>query len=342
MKWSKLYLLFMALSTSIFMPAQGTAIQNEAREIAIIGSGPAGLSAAIIAAQADKSVVLLTGPDIKGSFQFSQNPKNWPTNRGKSGNEIMERLLSEINELKKEGNIQIIESTLTSLSENSNIFTCSTEDGKTFHAKSVIIATGSSPKKLDPSSVAHTEDFRGTTLLNTFKKEDTSWHGSRIVVVGGGEDALKKTSKLAKHAKTITLIVRGKELKASKKKIDALMQEKNVRILYNSTIASLEGSPPILTAVRLTQSDSTKAPKIIGCDYVIEALGLVPNSQPFTDLVECDKNGYIKITEATKSSKNGIFAAGTVADPIYQQAVIASTDGVKAAYDAIRYLKEKK
>jgi len=321
------------------------------KEVAIIGSGPAGLSAAIITALYGKNIALLTGPHVKGRFRHSSNPSNWPSQSDVSGQEIMDSLYTHLEKVmytKKKNTAfspHILEETACHIErgyKDKELFLITTSEGSRIVTKTVIIATGTSPKQLD-ETVENAQNFRDVTLVSHLNKDSPSWHGKRIVIVGSGEDAATKAIKYSKLAESVTLVSKHSEMKVSPKTFEKLEEISNLRIVYNVEPRKLVGDQDRVHSILLHKVDDIAFQISIGCDFVVEALGSRPNSRIIQQIVDCDPNGYIQTVEKSSlTSCPGLFAAGNVADSKYQQAFIASSDGMKAAYDAIAYLTNRK
>ncbi len=340
----KYYILFPLLLLSTFViNLSGAEPYPQTRDIIIIGSGPAGLGAALVAGLNNKSTIVLTGPTPKGAFQYSQHPKNWPGVSEKSGNDIMTQMYDQVATFP----IQFVEENAIAVTfeTSSGLFSLVTDKGSYYTAKCIIVATGTSPKRLE--KIENGALFRDTTLVTSLKKNDTTWWGKKIVVVGGGDDAVSKALKAAEKAESVTLLVRTNSLKVSQaSEIDKLSSLSNVSILYNATLVRVDGYQNHMTFATAEIIDDESPLGFrqlsIPCEFVVEALGTHPNSDIVKPLVACDENGYIITRKPTTvTSCPGIFAAGVVSDPSYQQAFIAASEGMKAGYDAIKFLKNK-
>jgi len=298
--------------------------------VAIIGSGPAGMSAAIYAARANLHTVVFEGKTPGGQLMGTSDVENWPGIGKKRGPEIIEGLKKQAQSFGATFSSEIIKQ----VDFTSWPYKITTEDGTTAHALSVVIATGGSHRELDVPGEKKYWGGRGVTACATcdapfFKDKD-------VVVVGGGDSAAEQALQLASHAKKITVLVRGDKMRASAAMQDRLKVYPHISIRYNTKMIQVVGDEHHVTSVEV-QTDGK--PETIAVEGVFLAIGHTPNSQMFSPAVACDAQGYILVNPPTQvTSMPGIFAAGDVTDHRYRQAGVASGDGIKAALDAIHFL----
>ncbi len=227
----------------------------------------------------------------------------------------------------------IVPEEVTYVAQDMDRFFIMTSSGREFTPEAVIIATGTGAKKLN---VYGEREAAGRGLNYELNKDDISWHGKDVVVIGGGEDAVQNAKRLAVKASSVQVLVRGDDCKASHADVHALQAMPNVTISFNTAVKGVISDSESVIAV-LTDSG------VIRCDQIFVSIGLTPNSDLVKEFVECDKDGYIVLIGRTQTTScPGLFAAGTVADPIYSESFISAAQGMMAAYDTCKYLKAKK
>jgi thioredoxin reductase (NADPH) len=320
----------------------------------ILGSGPAGYTAAVYAARANLNPVLITGYDKGGQLTTTTDVDNWPADaHGVQGPELMERFEQHA----KRFNTNIIFDSIKSTSLSRRPFVL-TGDKATYTCDALIIATGASAKYLGLPSETQ---FMGKGVSACATCDGFFYKGERVAVVGGGNSAVEEALYLSNIAEHVTVIHRRDKFKAEKILIDKLMQKTTgpnpkITIKWHSTLAEVLGDKSGVTGIRIqnlqpnTNSASatditnvtTNSTEDISLKGVFIAIGHTPNTQIFTDQLEMT-NGYINVTSglkgnATQTSVPGVFAAGDVADQVYRQAVTSAGTGCMAALDAERFL----
>lgn len=307
-------------------------------KIIIIGSGPAGYSAAIYAARANLKPLLISGLQPGGQLTTTTDVENWPGDANElTGPALMERMREHAEKF----NVDIIDDFVTKVNFSVRPFVIETEDD-TYTSDSVIVCTGASAKYLGLES--ETEFFgRGVSACATC--DGFFYRNEKVVVVGGGNTAVEEALYLSNIASHVTLIHRRDSFKAEKIMINKLMdkvKEGKITLELDSELKEVQGEVEGVTQV-LVSNLKTKEEKVIETKGVFIAIGHSPNTDLFKDQVEMNEHGYIitkggKDGNATSTSVEGVFAAGDVQDFIYRQAITSAGTGCMAALDAERYL----
>ena len=303
----------------------------------ILGSGPAGWTAAVYAARANLKPVVITGLTPGGQLSLTTDVDNWPGGKeGLQGQELMENMKHHAERF----NTQVIFDEITAVDCQQKPFILKGE--KTYSCDALIIATGASAKYLGlPSETA----FKGKGVSACATCDGFFYRNQHVIVVGGGNTAVEETLYLSNIAASVTLVHRRDKLRAEKILIDHLMHKKEttgkINLAWNSIVDEILGNAQGVTGVRIknTLSGENKTLDITG---VFIAIGHQPNTSIFTGQLAME-NGYITINNgigphATATNIPGVFAAGDVADPIYRQAITAAGSGCMAALDADKYL----
>jgi thioredoxin reductase (NADPH) len=315
-------------------------MKNVHHKLIIIGSGPAGYSAAVYAARANLSPVLITGREKGGQLMTTTDVDNWPGDiEGLQGPSLMERM--EKHALRF--NTTIIYDHINSVDFSKRPLTLNGEE-TTYTADAVIIATGATAKYLGLESETKYRN-RGVSACATC--DGFFFQGQDVAVVGGGNTAVEEALFLANIAKHVTVIHRRDKFRAEKILIDKLMHKAehgNVSIAYNSVVDEILGDDNGVNGIRIKDVNSNVT-KDIALHGVFIAIGHEPNTKIFKDQLEMSPSGYIIVKSglqgnATATSAPGVFAAGDVADSIYRQAVTSAGSGCMAALDAESYLDE--
>ncbi|HEB58653.1 MAG TPA: thioredoxin-disulfide reductase [Gammaproteobacteria bacterium] len=303
----------------------------------ILGSGPAGYTAAIYAARANLNPVLITGMQQGGQLTTTTEVDNWPGDvEGLEGPALMQRMQAHAERF----NTEIIFDHINKTDLSAPPYTLSGDNG-VYTCDALIIATGASARYLGLPSE---EAFKGRGVSACATCDGFFYRGKPVAVVGGGNTAVEEALYLSNIASHVTVIHRRDRFSSEKILSQQLIEKAesgNVTIEWNHVLDEVLGDDSGVTGLRIrsTQDDSTKELKV---DGVFIAIGHSPNTEIFADQLEMD-HGYIKVrsgTEgnATATSKPGIFAAGDVADHIYRQAITSAGSGCMAALDAERYL----
>jgi thioredoxin reductase (NADPH) len=304
----------------------------------ILGSGPAGYSAAVYAARANLKPVLITGLAQGGQLMTTTDVDNWPADAmGVQGPELMERFLKHAERFETE----IIFDQIHTAKLNEKPIAL-LGDAATYTCDALIIATGASAMYLGLDSE---QKFMGKGVSGCATCDGFFYKGQDVCVVGGGNTAVEEALYLSNIAKHVTVVHRREKFRAEKilqDKLTAKQREGNVKILWNHTLDEVLGDHSGVTGVRLksTQDGKTRDVKLTGCFI---AIGHKPNTDIFAGQLDM-KDGYIVTRSglagnATATSVPGVFAAGDVQDHVYRQAVTSAGTGCMAALDADKYLE---
>ena len=315
-------------------------MEVQKRKLVILGTGPAGYTAAVYAARAGLDPCLITGMEQGGQLTTTTDVENWPGDSdGLQGPELMERMKNHIEKFNTEIIIDHIKKADLSqkpyeLIGDDTIYTCD----------SLIIATGASAKYLGLESE---KEYLGKGVSACATCDGFFYKGLEVIVIGGGNTAVEEALYLSNIASKVTLIHRRDKLRAEAMLIDKLDQkvaDKKIEIIWNANLDKVLGDKTKVTGALLKKNDSTEEIKI-DCAGVFIAIGHQPNTTIFKDDLKMDDSGYLNVKggnngEATLTSKQGVFAAGDVSDSIYRQAITSAGSGCMAALDAEKYLDE--
>lgn len=302
-------------------------------KLVIIGSGPAGLTAAIYAARADLNPLVLEGRQPGGQLMGTTEIENWPgATEGMTGPMLMNMLREQAQKFGARTEYKYVEKVDFSNPDALHLWLGEEE----IIADSVIIATGASARWLDLGKGE--ERFFGKGYSACATCDGAFFRGKTVVVVGGGDSACEEATFLTKFATKVYLLVRRDELRASKPMQQRVFDNPNIEVIWNTAPSDLKGENK-LEAVELTDTQTGEVTNL-PVDGIFVAIGHTPNTGFLGDNVELDR-GFIKIHDHTKTNVPGVFVGGDVADPHYQQAVVAAGSGCKAALDAEAYLAEK-
>jgi thioredoxin reductase (NADPH) len=304
----------------------------------IIGSGPAGYSAAVYAARANRSPLLITGVEQGGQLMTTTEVDNWPGDvHGLQGPELMDRMRRHAERF----STQIINDHVQSVDLSARPFRIK---GDTHHytCDALIIATGAAAKYMGLPSE---EKFRGRGVSACATCDGFFFRGQKVAVVGGGNTAVEEALYLSHIAQHVTLVHRRDKLRAEKILQDRLFREVEtgkMSVIWNHTVDEVLGNQQGVTGTRL-RSLQGGAPRELEVTGLFVAIGHSPNTGIFTGQLDM-REGYIKIKsgsdgDATATSVPGVFAAGDVADHVYRQAITSAGAGCMAALDADRYLE---
>ncbi len=303
-------------------------------KVLIIGSGPAGYSAAIYAARASLEPIIVTGIQPGGQLTITTDVENYPGFAETiQGQWLMEQMRAQALHV----GATVIDDHIKSVDFSKRPFKCTSEAGEEFVAESVIIATGAQAKWL---GLENEMKFQGFGVSGCATCDGFFYRNKQVVVIGGGNSAVEEALYLANLAAKVTLIHRRDSLRAEKILQKRLLEHPKISVIWNSVIDEFIGTdnPTSLTAVRI-KNIITSEMMDFTCDGAFVAIGHSPNTALFAGQVEMDGEGYI-ITKAGSTLTNieGVFAAGDVQDKIYRQAVTAAGSGCMAALDANRFL----
>ncbi|MCX6281347.1 MAG: thioredoxin-disulfide reductase [Bacteroidetes bacterium] len=298
----------------------------------IIGSGPAGYTAAIYAARADLKPVVYQGMQPGGQLTITTEVDNFPGYpKGIAGPEMME----EFKQQAERFGTQIRFGVVTSVDFKNCPYTVTADDGKTVKAESVIIATGASAKWLGLESE---KKFMGMGVSGCATCDGFFYRGKDVAIVGGGDTAAEEATYLAKLCKKVYMIHRRDELRASKAMQHKVFNTPNIEMIWNSVPEEVLGDDSGVTGLRVRNVGTGEKRDLVVHGFFV-AIGHKPNTELFPGQLELDEMGYIKTEPgSTRTSMEGIFAAGDVQDHYYRQAITAAGTGCMAAIEAERFL----
>jgi len=304
-------------------------------ECLIIGSGPAGYTAAIYAARADMHPVVIQGLQPGGQLTTTTDVDNYPGYKdGITGPEMMEDFKAQAERFGTDTRWGMV----TKVDFSERPFKIEIDEKTNVLAETVIIATGASAKWLGMEDEKRLSGY-GVSACATC--DGFFYKGQDVVVVGAGDTAAEEATYLAKMCTKVTMLVRRDEMRASKAMQHRVFNTPNLEVLFNHETKSINGEKGVesVTAFNNQTSEETTIP-VTG---FFVAIGHKPNTDLFKGQLEMDKNGYLKIEAGTSKTKiPGVFASGDVADHVYRQAVTSAGTGCMAALDAERFISEQK
>ena len=305
---------------------------SELRDVVIIGSGPAGLTAAIYAARANLTPLVFEGLQPGGQLTITTEVENFPGFAHPiEGPELMDAMREQAVRVGTEVRINTIES--VDLSQRP--FTVKADDGSTVLAKTLIICTGASAKWIGIESEVALQN-RGVSACATC--DGFFFRGKDVIVVGGGDTAMEEAMYLTRMCNSVTVIHRRDTLRASKVMADRALANPKIRFEWNSAVKEIKDVTLGKVTGVVLESTIDGSTKDLACDGVFVAIGHQPNTGLFKDQLPMDANGYL-VTDGVKTIVDGCFAAGDVWDTHYRQAVTAAGMGCQAAIDAIRFIE---
>lgn len=299
----------------------------------IIGSGPAGLSAALYGARANVKTVIIQGEKPGGLLTETSYVENWPGRRPTLG----AKLIDDAREQAKSFGAILVDDSVKSVDFSTWPFVLYTENGEKIRALTVIIATGARPRML---GVAGEQEYWGCGVTSCAVCDAPFYKDQEVVVIGGGDSAVEEALQLATYAKKVTVLVRKDRMRAAQSMQDHLTRFGSVAVVYNVEVQRILGDGVQVTGVELL-NNQTNERFVMPINGVFLAIGHDPSTDIFKKWVKTDGQGYIKLTSRTQeSSMPGVFAAGDVADSRYRQAGVAAGDGIKSALDAKAFLDD--
>ncbi len=302
------------------------------RDVIIIGSGPAGLTAAVYTARANLNPLLIEGLEAGGQLMLTTEVENYPGFRsGVLGPDLMAEMRAQAERFGTE----IVQGDVSALELDSAPFTVTTNTG-THQTNSLILATGASARLLGLESE---RKLMGHGVSTCATCDGYFFRDKPIVVVGGGDSAMEEATFLTKFASHVTLVHRREEFRASKIMQDKALANGKISFELNTIIEEIRGVElGVVSGVALRNTKSGLG-KDLEVDGVFIAIGHTPNTNLVHGQIELDENGYIIPQRGTETSVRGVFACGDVQDHVYRQAITAAGSGCMAAIDAERYLE---
>lgn len=301
--------------------------------IAIIGSGPAGLSAGIYAARSKHQTVVFEGHKPGGLLMDTTMVDNWPGTPPKMGPDIIEGLRVQA----ETAGALFLPYTIASVDFSVWPYRLTTEEGDNFYALSVVIGTGATPRTL---GVPGEKEYWGHGVTACAVCDAPFFKGEDVVVIGGGDSAIEQAIQLAPYARKITVLIRKNRMRAAQSMQERLKNYEHITLKYHVEVREISGNAQGVTGVTIynNQKETEEFMPVTG---VFLAIGHDPNSELFKDALERDFGGYIRtMSKSQETSVAGVFAAGEVEDNHYRQAGVASGRGIMAALDAIAFLRD--
>lgn len=306
-------------------------------KVLIIGSGPAGYSAAIYTARANLEPVLVSGLEPGGQLMITTDVENYPGFADViQGPWLMEQMRLQAEHV----GTQVIQDYISDVTLSERPFICKGSNGTIYKAETLIICTGAQAKWLGLESETK---FRGFGVSGCATCDGFFFRGKEVAVVGGGNTAVEEALYLTNHASKVTLIHRRDTLKAEKVLQDRLFKHPKIHLLWDSVMEEVLGTenPLSVTGIRL-KNTKTGETSTLPVDGVFIAIGHAPNTAMFQGKLPLDKEGYIIASPSSSRTEiEGVFAAGDVRDKIYRQAITAAGMGCMGALDAAAFLQDK-
>lgn len=309
---------------------------REHHKLIIIGSGPAGLTAALYAGRANLSPVVYEGNQPGGQLMITTDVENYPGfETGVMGPEMMQIFRRQAQRFGSESRYEFI----SSVDFSSRPFKLESDRGTKLSADAVIVATGATAKLLGLPSE---EKYMGYGVSACATCDGFFFRDQEVVIVGGGDTAMEEATYLTRFCKKVTIVHRRDEFRASKIMVDRALANEKIEVIWNTVIEEVLGvDDPVkrVTGVKL-QNLRTGEESEMPIDGVFVAIGHRPNTDIFTDILDMDENGYLIVAPGTTYTNiEGVFAAGDVQDHVYRQAVTAAGSGCMGAIDAERWLE---
>jgi thioredoxin reductase (NADPH) len=304
---------------------------GDVRNLIIIGSGPAGYTAALYAARAHLSPLVIEGVQSGGALMTTTDVENFPGfPDGILGPDLMDQLRKQAERFGAE----LLTDDATRVELAGDVKTVYVGD-TAYRARAVILATGSAWR---PLGVPGEQELLGHGVSSCATCDGFFFRDQHIVVVGGGDSAMEEATFLTRFAKTVTIIHRRDEFRASKIMADRALSNPKITVAWNSVVDEIIGADGSVSGVRV-HDVTTGESRIIDATGVFIAIGHDPRSELFKDQLAVDENGYVLVEPpATRTNLVGVFAAGDLVDHIYRQAITAAGTGCAAALDAERHL----
>jgi thioredoxin reductase (NADPH) len=303
------------------------------RKVIIIGSGPAGLTAALYAARANLTPLLIEGLEAGGQLMLTTMVENWPGFRdGIMGPDLMAEMRAQAERFGTE----VLQGNVDAVDLKNRPFTVTLAGGRAITTEALIVATGASARWLD---IGPDRKLSGHGVSTCATCDGYFFRGRPIAVVGGGDSAMEEAIYLTKFASKVTVVHRRDTLRASKIMQDKAFANPKISFEWNSEVEDVKDTARGAVTSLVIRNNKTGEPKEIAVEGVFVAIGHNPNTSLFKGQLDMDPNGYLITHSGTRTSVPGVFACGDVQDHIYRQAITAAGSGCMAAIDAEKYLE---
>ena len=302
-------------------------------KVTIVGTGPAGLTAGIYTARAGLEPVIYAGLQHGGQLTTTTEVENFPGfANGIMGPELMSQMTAQAERV----GAKVIYENITKVDFSGSTLKLWSDSGE-LASQTVIISTGATAKTLN---LEHENKLMGRGISTCATCDGFFYKGKDVVVVGGGDSAMEEALYLANLCKSVTLIHRRDVFKASKIMLARAKKHPNITFKVPFTVTETIFDQSGLTGIKIENLED-KSLSTLKMDGLFYAIGHTPNSAIFSDYLQCDEHGYLKVKEFTKTNVSGVFAAGDIADPTFKQAITAAGMGCQAAIQAAKYIEEQ-
>ncbi len=312
---------------------------DQVHDVIILGSGPAGLTAAVYAARANLSPLLVEGVveggPTGGQLTLTTDVENFPGfPEGVMGPELIANMRAQAERF----GTSFVTEDVVRADLGAAPYTLETASGVTLRTRSLIVATGAKPRRLD---VPGEEELWGSGVSACATCDGFFFRDRHVIVVGGGDSAMEEATFLTKFASKVTVVHRRDEFRASAIMVDRAQRNERIEFALNATVARVNGADGVVSSVTLTDT-VTGEERDLACDGVFLAIGHIPNTSLFDGVLDTDDEGYLVVADpSTRTNVEGVFACGDVMDHTYRQAITAAGTGCRAAIDAERWLADQ-
>ncbi len=303
-------------------------------DVVIVGSGPAGLTAALYAARADLNPIVFEGPEPGGQLMQTTDVENYP---GYPEGVMGPKMMQDFREQAQRFGADTRYGMVTNIEFDERPYTLTIDEEVEIKAKAIIISTGASAKWLGIDSE---QQLRGKGVSACATCDGAFFRDQHVIVVGGGDTAMEEATFLTKFASKVTVLHRRQELRASKAMQQRAFNDDKIEFMWDTELEEVLGEDAV-DGVKVINNETQETTTLDDVTGVFIAIGHKPNTDLFKGVLEMDDVGYIQTKgQSTKTDMPGIFACGDAMDAVYRQAVTAAGTGCKAALDAERYLAE--